>query len=85
MGSLIIFVAGGFAALYFFSRYRNTEEGDLKKKYGIYTYIGLVLILGEVYFRVVEAFPDGKFLALIIAVGILYKATDLFRKKKNRK
>lgn len=84
MGSLIIFAAGTFAALYFFNRYRYTEEAELKKKYGVYTYLGLVLILGEVYFKVVEAFPDGKFLALIIAIGILYKATDLFRKKKDR-
>ena len=82
MGSIIIVAAGAFAALYFFSRYRSTEEEELKRKYGIYTYIGLVLILGEVYFRAVEAFPDGKFLGLIIAIGILYKATDLFRKKK---
>lgn len=80
--SLVIFIAGLGAFIYFIYRYRQTEEVPVKRVHGRNAFIALVIVFGEVYMKIVEAFPDLKILAAIIAAGIMLKATELFRGKR---
>lgn len=80
--SLIIFIVGLAAFIYFIYRYKKTEEIVEKRVHGRNAFIALVIVFGEVYMKIVEAFPDLKILAAIIAAGIMLKATELFRGKR---
>ena len=80
--SIIVFIAGLTAFVYFIYRYRHTEEVQKKRLHGRNAYISLVIVSGEIYIRIVEAFPDLKFLVLIAIIAVLLKATELFRGKR---